>query len=126
MMPDGDQPERGRPALPTVPTRFVANRRKFSAYVLVPGEKSGKDGVFIDLLGFRARSEDDALTLAETYMAQARERFLAGEVTPALADGYGQRYTIVVEIRGVRLRTGWIFRPDGTLWLVTPFTGFAR
>ena len=92
----------------------------------MPGERTGNDAVFIDLLGYRPESEDDARSLAAIYEAQARDQFLAGEVKAAFADGYGQRFTIEVEIRGVRLRTGWILRPDGTLWLATPFSGFVR
>ena len=52
MVPDGDFFEGGRPDLPTIPSRFIADPREFSEYVLVPGEKSGKDGVFYRPFGF--------------------------------------------------------------------------
>jgi hypothetical protein len=103
----------------------AADPRKFSAYVLVPDHPSGKDRIFLELLGYRPRSEEDARTLVATYVAQASERLSRREYTVGRRDHHGQRYTIEIELGNVVILSGWILRPDGTLWLATPFTGFA-
>jgi uncharacterized protein DUF6883 len=111
---------------PIAPSRVIADPRKFTEYVLVPGHSTGKDRIFIDRLGYRPRSEEDARNLVETYVAQARERITARTYELGEADEFGQRLTIEIELRGTTVLSGWILRPDGTLWLATPFTGFAR
>ncbi|MDP9370256.1 MAG: hypothetical protein M3Q03_18615 [Chloroflexota bacterium] len=93
--------------------------------MLVPNHPTGKDHIFIDRLGYRPRNEEDAYELADIYVAQAQIRMAAGEFELGERDEFGQRITIVVEVRGLRLRSGWLFQPDGTLALATPFTGFA-
>ena len=100
--------------------------RKFLEYVLVPGHPSGKDRVFLGTLNYRPRSEEDARTLLATYIAQARDKVARHEYTVGERDRHGQRYTIEIELRGRFVMSGWILRPDGTLWLATPFAGFAR
>ena len=78
------------------------------------------------LLRYRPRSQEDADALLATYVEQARERFFRGDHTIGERDRYGQRYTIEIELRGTLVLSGWILRPDGTLWLATPFVGFSR
>jgi hypothetical protein len=51
---------------PATPSRIVADPRKFREYVLVADHPSGKDGVFLDLLGYRPNEADDADELAAT------------------------------------------------------------
>jgi hypothetical protein len=109
-----------------VPVRIVADPRKFTEYVLVPDHPKGKDRIFLGRLGYRPRSEEDALALAEMYVAQARERIAAGEYALGESDEFGQRVTIEIELRGTAIVSGWILQPGGTLWLATPFSGFAR
>jgi hypothetical protein len=106
--------------------QIVVDPRKFREYVLVPGHSSGKDRVFLELLGFGAHSAADAEELARTYQDQARQQILLEEVRFSGTHEHGLRFMIVVVIRGVAVQTGWLLRRDGTLWLTTPFRGFAR
>lgn len=100
--------------------------RKFSNYVLVPNHKTGKDKIFINILGFRPNSDEDAQELLSTYISQAQAKFNSRDYIVSEKDEYGQRFTIVIEIRGRRLLTGWILVTDGILKLATPFSGFAK
>lgn len=78
------------------------------------------------MLRYRPRSREDADELLATYIQQARERLDRGDFELGARDLHGQRYTIKIELRGVVVRSGWILRPDGVLWLATPFSGFSR
>ena len=106
--------------------QVTGDPRKFSEYVLVPSHKSGKDKVFLGLLGYRPNNLDDAQALLEIYITQAQAKFVARDYTVGEHDRHGQRFTIIVEIRGKRLLTGWILDNQGTLKLATPFSGFAN
>lgn len=117
-------PSNGTP--PTALGAVEGDPRKFSAYVLVPGHPTGNDRIFLGRLGYRPYSEEDAQRLLATYIEQARERFARREYTLGKRDEHGRRYTIEIELKGTRILSGWILRPDGTLWLATPFAGFAR
>jgi hypothetical protein len=119
-----DDPEGLREALARA--RIIADPRKFRDYVLVPGYPGGKDRIFLGTLGFRPRNAVDAWTLARLYEAQARERIATSNVQFGESDEHGHRCTMVVIVGGVALRTGWILRSDGVLWLTTPFSGFSR
>jgi hypothetical protein len=105
--------------------QIFVDPRKFREYVLVPGHPSGKDRVFLDLLGFRARSAADAEELALAYQEQARQRIRAQDFRFTGTNEHGWRFIIVVAVRGVAMRSGWLLRRDGTFWLTTPFRGFA-
>ena len=107
------------------PLRITANPSKFSAYVLVPNHPTGKDRIFIERLGYRPRNDEDARTLANAYISQAHAQIAAGAFEMRESDEFGRRIMIMVEIGGLRLLSGWLLRPDGTLTLATPFTGFA-
>jgi LPS O-antigen subunit length determinant protein (WzzB/FepE family) len=107
-------------------TQIIGDCRKFLNYVLVPNHKTGKDKIFIGTLGFRPNSNEDAQELLSTYISQAQAKFSQKDYVIGEEDQYGQRFTIVIEVRGKRLLTGWILDADGTLKLVTPFSGFAR
>jgi hypothetical protein len=111
---------------PIAPVRIIADPRKFTEYVLVPDHPKGKDRIFIDRLGYRPRSDEDAQTLVQTYVSQAKERIAAREFRLGETDEFGQRVTIEIELRGTTNLSGWILQPGGTLWLVTPFAGVAR
>jgi hypothetical protein len=106
-------------------TQITGDLRKFSEYVLVPNHKSGKDRIFIGRLGYRPNSLTDAEELLEAYISQAIVKFAKKEYIVGEADSYGQRFTIIVEMRGKRLFTGWILEDQGILKLATPFSGFA-
>ncbi|CAA9553910.1 MAG: hypothetical protein AVDCRST_MAG59-1970 [uncultured Thermomicrobiales bacterium] len=103
----------------------VASPRKFLEYVLVPGHRSGKSHIFIETLGFRPRSADDALALAALYVEEAKLRIGQGQYRLGDRDEHGRRCTIVVTVRGIAIRSGWILLHDGILALTTPFSGFA-
>jgi hypothetical protein len=107
-------------------TQITGDLRKFSEYVLIPKHKSGKDKIFIGLLGYRPNNINDAQDLLEIYITQAQAKFVAQDYTIGEYDLHGQRFTITIEIKGKRLLTGWILDKQGTLKLATPFTGFAN
>ena len=119
----GDQQGSG-PAV--APQAFEADVRKFSGYVLVPGHESGKDRIFLNRLGFRALNDEDARLLVSVYLDQARSAVARGAFELGETNQYGVRCTIIVRVRGVAVRSGWLLRLNGTLELVTPFSGFAR
>ena len=100
--------------------------RKFSEYVLIPNHKSGKDKIFLGILGYRPDSIEDAEELLTLYIYQAQTRFANQEYIVGEKDQHGQRFTIVIEVRGKKLFTGWILDANGTLKLATPFSGFAK
>jgi hypothetical protein len=123
----GDEPTARRDAEQAFnPRAFDASIRKFVSYVLVPGHASGKDRVFLDRLGFRPRNLSDARMLADLYLERARSAVDAREFELGETNEYGIRCTIVVQVHGVAIRSGWLLRPNGLLELVTPFSGFAR
>jgi hypothetical protein len=113
-------------AQPWQVNQITGDYRKFSEYVLVPNHKSGKDKIFLGLLNYRPNNLDDAQALLEIYITQAQAKFVAQDYTVGELDHHGQRLTIVVEIRGKRLFTGWILDNQGTLKLATPFSGFTN
>jgi hypothetical protein len=106
--------------------QITGDPRKFSAYVLVPNHKSGKDKIFLDTLGYRPHNLDDAQTLLDIYITQAQAKFAIQDYTVGTCDRHGQRFTIVVEVRGQQLLTGWILDNQGILKLATPFAGFPK
>ena len=111
----------------TVAPRVVeVSVRKFADYVLVPGQQSGKDRIFVGRLGFRPRNLDDARFLVDLYLARARQAMAAGDYTPGESDEYGDRCIIIVSVRGVAVRSVWLLGPNGVFELVTPFSGFSR
>ncbi|MEV4622348.1 DUF6883 domain-containing protein [Asanoa sp. NPDC049573] len=104
--------------------------RKFSDYVFKPGAAHGKDKVFRSYGYDREHSEQ----LAAEFTRQGNARYAAGDFTLGRADHHGQRITIPVDLvgrgdaagRSTTVKTGWMIRPDGSITLNTPFTGFAR
>ncbi|GIF47654.1 hypothetical protein DFJ67_6547 [Asanoa ferruginea] len=104
--------------------------RKFSDYIFKPGATHGKDKVFRSYGYDREHSEQ----LATEFTRQGNARYAAGEFTLGRADQHGQRITIPVDLvgrgdaagRSTTVKTGWMIRPDGSITLNTPFTGFAR
>lgn len=113
---------------PNRPRILTAEPRKFSENVLVPERErsKGKHRIFLDLFGFRPTDVDDARELTTTYVTRAETKFAAGEFEVGKLDHYGQRYTIEIELKGVVILSGWLWRADGVFWLTTPFAGFAR
>ena len=125
-MADDDEDSKIEQARPLVLRLIVASPAKFLDYVLVPGHPSGKDGIFLGRFSYRPRNEEDARTLAASYMEQARHSLETGDVEIDEEDEFGRRVVIAIEVRGVLVRSAWLLRPDGTFDLVTPFSGFVR
>jgi len=109
-----------------VAKQVTGDFRKFSEYVLIPNHKSGKDRIFLGILGYRPNSIEDAQELLTLYIEQAQAKFANQEYIVGESDRYGQRLTIVIEVRGRKLLSGWILDTNGTLKLATPFCGFAQ
>jgi hypothetical protein len=107
-----------------------ATVRKFSDYIFKPGATHGKDRVFRSY-GYGPEHSE---FLASDFTRQATARYAARDFTLGTADQYGQRLTIPIDLigrgdasgRSTTILTGWMLRPDGSLTLNTPFTGFAR
>jgi len=97
------------------PDRIVADPRKFTEYALDPDHPKGESRIFIGRLGYRPRSEEDAQTLAETYVSQARVRIAAGDHALGERDRFGQRLAIAIVVRDTTIVSGWILLSDGTL-----------
>ena len=109
---------------PLVLPLLTADPRKFSEYVLDPERAEGKDAIFVGVLGYRPRSDEDAKALAAIYVDQARVRLAAGDYQVGRLDVHGQRYIVPIELGAQRLRSIWILRTTGVFALVTPFSGF--
>jgi hypothetical protein len=58
--------------------------------------------------------------IVQLRVSQAQAKFIQSDYIVGEKDQYGQRFTIVIEIRGKRLYTGWILGTDGILKLATP------
>ncbi len=56
----------------------TGDMRKFLEYVLVPQHRSGKDKIFINLLGYRPYNLTDATELLALYLEQAKIKFAQG------------------------------------------------
>ena len=94
--------------------------RKFSKYALDPKNSKGKHVVF-EKLGFK---KSDARLLKKIYKSQGRNQFLKGTYTLGKLDSYGQRITVLIDLNGTKIKTGWMIIKSG-IKLVTPFAGFA-
>ncbi len=111
---------------PLAPHSIIVDPRKFSHYVLDPDNAEGKDRIFLDWLGYRPRSVEDARTLAGIYPEQARISMGRGTYDTSRQDEHGRRYVIPINLSDIQIRSVWILRPDSVLSLVTPFSGFVR
>ncbi|BBZ35617.1 DUF6883 domain-containing protein [Mycolicibacterium confluentis] len=108
----------------------IVDPRKFSEYALSPEASKGKSAIF-DSFGYRNVPES-ASKLVSEYTQQAGEKILARDFTVKSTDQYGTRIAVDISLPGVGDRsgetaeivTGWIIRPDGTVSLTTPFSGF--
>jgi hypothetical protein len=100
--------------------------RTFTDYLFKPGATHGKDNIFRSL-GFGPEDR----TLADDFIRQATQRYSARDFVSGLADQYGQRLTIPIDLNGpsgqyARILSAWMLRPDGQLSLCSPYTGHAR
>lgn len=108
----------------------LAPIEKFKDYIFKPGAQHGKEKVF-ESLGYN-RSHSEQLT--EVYQEQATAKYKEGNYTLGKKDDYGQRISIEIKLEGVGnaagktsyLNSGWMIRPDGTITLNTPFSGFTK
>jgi RHS repeat-associated protein len=112
------------------PTKAIAPIDKFSKYIFKEGATHGKDAVFRGL-GYSA---DDSAQLAKMWEDQASAKYAQGDYTLGKLDQYGQRINITIDVPGVgpaagktsSLTSGWMIRPDGSITLNTPFSGFPK
>jgi HTH-like domain len=90
---------------------------RIHAALIAKGWQVGRQRVvhLMAKLGYRPYNLDDAQALLETYITQAQAKFVAQNYTVGEHDHHGQRFTIVIEIRGQKLLTGWILDNQGTL-----------
>ena len=103
---------------------------KFEDYIFKPGATHGKNKIFESLGYGREHSQE----LAKLYEKQASEKFARGEYTLGIKDQYGQRINIEIELPGTGsasgktsyLKSGWMIKPDGSISLNTPFSGFTK
>jgi hypothetical protein len=103
--------------------------RKFSDDIFKEGATHGKDKVFRSLGYGREHSE-----MLVEHRKQASERYASGVYELGKKDQYGQRIDIEIVLEGIgpaagkssSLRSGWMIRPDGSVSLNTPFSGFMR
>jgi len=108
----------------------TADTRKFSEYIFKDGAAPGKDVVF-ENLGYTA---GDSQMLANLYTNQAAAKYASGNYTLGKLDSFRQRINIEIELGGIGsatgrtsfIQSGWMIRPDGTITLNTPFSGFTR
>jgi len=112
---------------PLVPSVPVA---KFRDFIFKEGATHGKAPVFKEL-GYNV---EDSEELAQIYAEQGAAKYAKGEYQQGKLDQYGQRIDIEIEMNGKGvaagktsyLRSGWMIKPDGSISLNTPFTGFTR
>jgi len=110
--------------------KATVDSRKFSEYVFKDGAAHGKDAVFKNL-GYSAK---DSELLAQIYQEQGAAKYASGNYTLGKLDDFGQRINIEIELYGIGnaagktsyINSGWIIRPDDTISLNTPFSGFTR
>jgi len=107
-----------------------ADVRKFSEYIFKDGAAPGKDVVYKNM-GY---GMNDSQALTNMYKEQAALKYAKGEYTLGKADSFGQRINIEIELPGIGdaagktsyLKSGWMIKPDGSLSLNTPFSGFTK
>lgn len=73
--------------------------------------------MFLNPLSYRPHNLDDAQTLLDLYITQAQARTATQDYTLGTDDRHGQRFTIVIEVRGQQILTGWILDDQGILKL---------
>jgi hypothetical protein len=108
----------------------VVDSRKFTEYIFKDGAAPGKDVVYKNM-GY---SINDSEALTNIYKEQASLKYATGEYTLGKADSFGQRINIEIELPGIGdaagktsyLKSGWMIKPDGSLSLNTPFSGFTK
>lgn len=108
--------------------KAVAPVGKFSDYIFKEGATHGKDVIFKGL-GY---SVGDSAKLAKMWEEQAAAKYAKGQYTIGKLDQYGQRINITIDLPGIgiasgkssSLISGWMIRPDGSITLNTPFSGF--
>jgi hypothetical protein len=110
--------------------KATAPSEKFSNYIFKDGATHGKDAIFRGL-GYSA---EDSAQLAKLWEEQAAAKYAQGQYTLGKLDQYGQRINITIDVPGVgtaagktsSVTSGWMIRPDGSITLNTPFSGFPK
>jgi len=100
--------------------------RTFTDYLFKPGATHGKDAIFRSLgIGPEDRS------VVDDFFRQASQRYSARDFVMGLADQYGQRINVPIDLHGptgqsATIMTAWMVKPDGSLSLSSPYTGRVR
>lgn len=114
----------------TKSAKVIVDPRKFSEYVFKENADHGK-GIIFNSLGYTKQHSDD---LAEIYRNQGYESFQKKDFTLGKTDHHGQRIVIEIVLPGIGefngktayIKTGWMILSDGSIRLLTPFTGFSK
>jgi filamentous hemagglutinin len=108
-----------------------ADMRKFTEYIFKDGAAPGKDVVYKNL-GY---SMENSQALTKNYVEQAMTKYKNGQYQiNGDPTQYGQKINIEIELPGIGneagktsyLKSGWMIRPDGSITLNTPFSGFTK
>ena len=108
-----------------------ADMRKFTEYIFKDGAAPGKDVVYKNL-GY---SMENSEALTKNYIEQAMTKYKNGQYKiNGEPTQYGQKINIEIELPGIGdaagntsyLKSGWMIRPDGSITLNTPFSGFTK
>lgn len=108
-----------------------ADMRKFTEYIFKDGAAPGKDVVYKNL-GY---SMENSEALTKNYIEQAMKKYKKGQYQiNGDPTQYGQKINIEIELPGIGdaagktsyLKSGWMIRPDGSITLNTPFSGFTK
>lgn len=96
---------------------------KFTEYIFKPDNSKGKTELF-ENWGYTI--EDSAYLKCE-FEKQAKEKYLKGNYDLQLLNKYGQRITILIELKtadkNVKIKTGWLVHPLGLITCATPYSG---
>jgi hypothetical protein len=114
----------------TASNKVIVDSRKFSEYIFKDGAAPGKDVVFKNL-GYNI---NDSKLLTKIYQEQGAAKYASGNYTLGKLDNFGQRINIEIELNGVGsaksktsyINSGWIIKPDNSISLNTPFSGFTK
>lgn len=97
---------------------------KFTGYVFIPEKSKGKTEIFKDW-GYTV---EDSERLKAEFERQARTKYLSGDYSLQVLNGYGQRITILIKLKksdnsDIMFKTGWMVHPLGVITCTTPFSG---
>ena len=108
--------------------KAVCRESKFTVNIFNPPIKNGKNKVFNDL-GYDIM---DSQWLTEEYCRQAQQKYASGDFELNKLSDFGQQININITIPykdgtgSGTVITGWMVCPNGTIELITAFSGWAK